>query len=396
MKRLAVDLVILNERASSYIQDLQIALETLVRTSRSAVQPGAAPARGAVFVLRADLIPQGTRALLLSVARAVLVGRNGTLSEQLDRPPAAAAPRARAPLPARVPATEAAPLPPGVELEFFNGLGGFADGGREYVTVLDPGRATPAPWINVVANPRFGFQVSAEGASTRGRSTAARTRSRRGRTIRSAIRSGEVLYVRDEDSGLLWTPTAHPIRDASARYVARHGQGYSRFEHSAHGIALDLLQFVPLDDPIKISRLTLRNLSSRTRRLSVTAYVEWVLGPARAAAAFSLVTEMDGETGAHVRPQSVELGLLRTHRVRRPARQADGVDRRPPRVHRPQRHARRPGRAGRRPRAVAARGRRPRSVRRAADGRGADGWGPRSNSSSCSARQGARTRRATW
>src|SRR5439155_86510 len=77
MKHLAVDLVILNERASSYIQDLQIALETLVRTSQSRPKIGSDVARGSVFVLRADLISVETRALLLSMARAVLVGRHG-------------------------------------------------------------------------------------------------------------------------------------------------------------------------------------------------------------------------------------------------------------------------------------------------------------------------------
>ncbi|HEX9183749.1 MAG TPA: glycosyl transferase, partial [Burkholderiales bacterium] len=111
-------------------------------------------------------------------------------------------------------------------------------------------------------------------------------------------RPGEVLYVRDEDTGELWGPTALPMRDEAAPYVARHGQGYSRFEHNAHGIALDLLQYVPLEDPVKISRLTIRNTSDRTRRLSVTAYVEWVLGPSRSASAFSVVTDVDAETGA--------------------------------------------------------------------------------------------------
>ncbi len=84
--------------------------------------------------------------------------------------------------------------------------------------------------------------------------------------------------MRDEDTGDVWTATAHPIRNDASRYIARHGQGYSRFEHTAHGIALDLLQFMPLNDSIKISRLKIKNISGRRRRLSVTAFVEWVLG----------------------------------------------------------------------------------------------------------------------
>ena len=54
-------------------------------------------------------------------------------------------------------------LPP---LEFFNGLGGFAAAGREYVTILDEGQWTPAPWTNVIANPQFGFLASADGTGT--------------------------------------------------------------------------------------------------------------------------------------------------------------------------------------------------------------------------------------
>ena len=90
--------------------------------------------------------------------------------------------------------------------------------------------------------------------------------------------AGETIYVRDEETGALWGPTALPIREEAWPYVAQHGQGYSRFEHTAHGIALQLLQFVPLEDPVKISRLTIENRSGRARRLSVTAYAEWVLG----------------------------------------------------------------------------------------------------------------------
>ncbi|OGA93175.1 MAG: hypothetical protein A3G27_01320 [Betaproteobacteria bacterium RIFCSPLOWO2_12_FULL_66_14] len=297
MKQLAVDLVILNERGSSYIQDLQAALETQVRTSQSRPPIGVDPARGAVFVLRADLIPAETRALLLSMARAVLVGRRGTLAEQLERVQESDA--AAALPPRRVPSgDQLQTVPAPADLEFFNGLGGFTAEGREYVTILGPGRAIPAPWINVVANPAFGFQVAVGGSGYTWSLSSRENQLTPWSNDPVSDRPGEVLYLRDEDSGELWGPTALPIRGEAVPYVARHGQGYSRFEHTAHGIALDLLQYVPLEDPVKLSRLTIRNLSARTRRLSLTAYVEWVLGPSLSASALSVVTEIDPQTGA--------------------------------------------------------------------------------------------------
>ena len=298
MKRLAVDLVILNERESSYVQDLQVALETEVRVSRSRRQITADVQRGDVFVLRADLISADARATLGAVARVVLAGRRGDLARQLDRPHPSFARGDR--LPARGPASAdhrvVGPAPE--DLEFFNGTGGFAADGREYVTLLGPGRSTPAPWINVVANADFGFQVAAEGSGFTW------SMNSRERTLTPwsndpvADRPGEAIYLKDEDTDDLWGPTLLPIRDPHAHHCARHGPGYSRFEHESHGIATDLLQFVPLRDSIKISRLRIRNTSARPRRLSVTAYVEWVLGVTREGCAPFIVTEWDATTGA--------------------------------------------------------------------------------------------------
>jgi cyclic beta-1,2-glucan synthetase len=298
MKQLAVDLVILNERPASYINDLQNALEMQLRMSQARAPLGANDARGAVFLLCSDRISVQTRALLSSVARVVLVGQRGSLAEQLDRAraPIAAAFRPSPSPPARLGSAVATGNSQG--LEYFNGLGGFAQNGREYVTLLGTGQSTPAPWLNVIANPHFGFQVAAEGSGYTWSLSSRENQLTAWSNDPVSDRPGEMLYVRDEKSGELWGPTAAPIRRHDSCYTARHGQGYSRFEHSAHGIALELLVYVPLADPIKISRLRLHNKSERARTLSVTAYVEWVLGTERAASAPFLVSAVDPITGA--------------------------------------------------------------------------------------------------
>jgi cyclic beta-1,2-glucan synthetase len=296
MKQLAVDLVIVNERSTSYAQDLQASLEAVVRVSQPRLTSETDDAPGRVFLLRADLLSVEVRNLLQTVARVVIVSRRGGLAEQVKRlveiAPAAEPPQLK---PRSVSPPEFVATPQ--LLEFFNGIGGFDKDGREYVTILDGDQTTPAPWVNVIANPSFGFQVSAEGS---GYTWSVNSRENQ-LTPRSndpvSDSPGEAIYVRDRDSGDVWTATVLPVRNDASRYIARHGQGYSRFEHVSHGIGLDLLQFVPLDDPVKISRLKIKNVSGRRRRLSITAYAEWVLGPSRATCAPYVVTEVDPDTG---------------------------------------------------------------------------------------------------
>jgi cyclic beta-1,2-glucan synthetase len=184
------------------------------------------------------------------------------------------------------------------KLEFFNGLGGFAEDGREYVIVLDKGQWTPAPWVNVIANPEFGFMVSESGSSCTWCGNSRENQLTPWSNDPVSDASGEVFYIRDDETNALWTPTALPIRVENASYLIRHGQGYSRFEHASHGIHSELLQFVSPDDPIKISTLTLTNLSDRSRKLTVTAYVEWVLGASRSVTAPHIISELDTDTGA--------------------------------------------------------------------------------------------------
>jgi cyclic beta-1,2-glucan synthetase len=295
MKQLAVDLVILNEYSASYAQDLRTTLEAMVRAAESRRLSSRAMG-GAVFILRAELVSAEARSLLQSAARAVLFSRRGSLFEQLrrlDDAKLSTAKSQRRIAPKGVPQSVARP-----ELEFFNGLGGFSNDGREYLTILGAGQWTPAPWINVISNPSFGFQTSVEGSGYTWAINSQQNQLTPWSNDPVTDRPGEVFYVRDEDDGTLWTPTALPIREETKEYVVRHGQGYSRFEHVSHRISLELLQYVASDDPIKISRLKIVNQSSRSRRLSITAYVEWLLGASRAASAPFIVTEIDPETNA--------------------------------------------------------------------------------------------------
>ncbi len=298
MKRLAVDLVILNEHGPSYLQDLQALLETLVRSSHPASAPESHEPRGAVFTLQTDRVPPADRDALMHAARAVLSGRRGTLAEQILR---AHRPLGLAPPPppprtvASAPANAALALP---DLTSFNGLGGFSADGREYVTILSGTDRTPAPWINVIANPGFGFQVSESGSGYTWSVNSHENQVTGWSNDPVNDPPSEIIYIRDEDSGDVWTATALPIREPDSPYIARHGQGYSRFEHVSHRIALELLQFVPPGDPVKITRLTLTNQSKQPRRLSVTALTEWVLGTSRAVSAPFIITSIDPATGA--------------------------------------------------------------------------------------------------
>jgi cellobiose phosphorylase len=84
----------------------------------------------------------------------------------------------------------------------------------------------------------------------------------------------------------------------AAPYVSRHGFGYSVFEHTERGIRSELWVYVALDAPIKFTVLKVRNECGRSRRLSATGYVEWVLGDLRQKSAMHVVTEVDPKSGA--------------------------------------------------------------------------------------------------
>jgi cellobiose phosphorylase len=287
---LKTDLVILNEEAGTYDQPLQHLLVSLV-----AAQANGTPRAGGVVVLQIAQIPETERTLLLTAARVVLVAARGGLAQQLGISKQAIPP---APALARNPriGEEASPPLPFMELPYFNGLGGFTPDGREYAIYLGPGDQTPMPWINVIANPSFGTLVSEAGSgfSWYGNSQTNRLTPWSNDPISDPC--ADVLYIRDEEMGVFWSPTPLPIREQDA-YRVRHGQGYTLYEHNSHNIEQLLTTFVPMDAeggaPLRVQRLRLCNRSSRRRRLTVTLYCAWVLGTEREETQTRVVTEWD-------------------------------------------------------------------------------------------------------
>ena len=295
LKGLAVDLVIWNEDHAGYRQLLHDQIMGLIAAG---IEANVTDRPGGIFVRPGDQISNEDRILLQTVARAIITDSRGALAEQINRrglvqvtvPPLTPTRTRRAEPPA------AAALPRG-DLIFFNGLGGFTPDGREYVTTTAYGQVTPAPWVNVLANPYFGTVISESGPVCTWSENAHEFRLTPWTNDPVSDSSGEAFYLRDEERGHFWSPTPLPSR-GSQPYVSRHGFGYSVFEHTERGIRSELWVYVALDVPIKFTVLKVRNECGRPRRLSATGYVEWVLGDLRPKSTMHVTTEVDPVSGA--------------------------------------------------------------------------------------------------
>ena len=321
-----VDLVILNTRASSYLETLR---DQVTATVLSSSEAGMVDRPGGVFVRRRDLLGPAELRMLRATARVHLPcdGRRlGPILEsltdateevkelrpaprwQLQRTITGLVERWRVPTPAAsvgpepepaapvqsVSASEAERTPTPLRLD--NGLGGLdSEGG--YRIRLRGSDLPPAPWANVVANPEGGFLVSERGAgfTWAGSSFFYRLTPWHNDPVTDPM--SDVLYLRDEDTGELWTPTAAPIRHLSA-YLVRHDAGTSTFEHRHSEIESLLTVGLAEGSATRISRLRLTNHGRRARRIGVTAYVEWTLGSQREHTQHQIRTEFDAARGA--------------------------------------------------------------------------------------------------
>ena len=296
---LMIDLVFLDKEGTSYNQELSSQLYRLIANTAS---EGWLNRRGGIFLLHADQMGEADRGLLETAARVLLDGTRGTLAEHLQHTPALwHKPSWLPPLSPSLPAGEdpqpAEPLPRPEDLLFDNGLGGFSPDGREYCIYLAPGQTTPAPWVNVIANPQFGFLASESGMGVTWSENSGENRLSPWGNDPVSNRSHEAVYLRDEETAAFWSPTAQPA-PAPAPYLARHGAGYTVYEHHSHGLRQELRVFSPPDAPVKIIQLSLENTWNRPRRITATYYVEWVLGLSRDSTQQYLIPEYNSDPQA--------------------------------------------------------------------------------------------------
>jgi cyclic beta-1,2-glucan synthetase len=307
LKGLAADLVIWNEDHTGYRQQLHDQIMGLVSAG---IEAQGMDRPGGIFVRPGEQIANEDRILLQTVARIIIDDDRGGLAEQILRRvrTEAVVARLKPTRPAHV-TGPGAPAADDAGLLFHNGLGGFAPDGREYVITTATGRVTPAPWANVLANPHFGTVISESGGGYTWSTNAHEFRLTAWHNDPVTDGSGEAYYLRDEESGQVWSPTPLPIRGPTP-YVTRHGFGYSVFGHAEAGVASEVWIYVATDAPVKYVVVKLRNDSGRARRLSMTGYVEWVLGDLREKVGMHVVTELDGATSAILarNPYSAEFG----------------------------------------------------------------------------------------
>ncbi len=298
-RKLMIDLVFFDKQGTSYNQELSSGLYRLIASTAS---EGWLNRRGGIFLLHADHMGEMDRILLETAARVVLDGARGTLAEQIQRTPALEHKPSR--LPAFTPALPGGedpqptiPLLRPEGLLFDNGLGGFSPDGDEYCIYLAPGQVTPAPWVNVIANPDFGFLASESGLGVTWAENSGENRLSPWGNDPISNKPGEALYLRDEETGIIWSPTPQPA-PAPAPYLVRHGAGYTIFEHHSHGLRQRLNVFSPPDAPLKILQLHLENTWDQARRITATYYVEWVLGVSRESSQQFLIPEFNSDPQA--------------------------------------------------------------------------------------------------
>lgn len=262
-KGLLVDLIIFNEDEGSYYEPLLEKIHQVVYEVRGGLSSGN------IFIIKSKDVDDAGKILLFKWADMIVNGEEGIVKEKS--------------IPENIPfkqfkgdSIEYPTVSKKLELQYFNGYGGFSKDGNEYTIILAPNINTPLPWTNVIANKNFGFLVTERGTGFTWAHNSRENKLTPWYNDPLLDVPSEVIYIRDDESGEIWTITPAPIR-GNEDYIVTHGHGYTRFNHHSHGIEQNLTMYVSLRDNVKINLIKLLNDSTRERKLSIVYYLRPVL-----------------------------------------------------------------------------------------------------------------------
>lgn len=305
MKGIGTELLIINDHAPGYIDEVQ---EAIMQAIHASTERDLVNKREGIFVNRSDKMPVEDLTLMLSVAHIVFYNKLPSLSKlksEIDTESWLIKHDAdnyvRSEM--KVKDFDETISEQTKNLHFFNGFGGFSESGNEYHIFIKPDRNTgqllfpPAPWINVISNPKFGFIATEKGAGYTW-SENSRENKLTGWSNDPVMDShSEAFYIRDHDRKVYWSPTPGPV-PGGGFYKIVHGFGYTRYEHESEGLKQELIQFVPGEDPVKLSLLKIQNQSEKPRQLSVYRYLNRVLGVNRNISSRYIIQEISSDDSA--------------------------------------------------------------------------------------------------
>jgi cellobiose phosphorylase len=293
------DLVLLNEYPSSYIKSFEDEVDFLIRYNQA---PLSKAVPGGIFHLRTSHINSVDKDNLISLSKAVLNSKSGTIEQQIQSLLQSGTKISVDYLdPVKKPASSGRDIFPDIsKMDFYNGVGGFSQSGQSYLMNINYSKTlcSPAPWVNIIANKDIGFVITESGSTYTWLYDSYDNRLTRRIDDSLLDRSSEIFYLRDEETGEYWCPTPLPIKNAHT-YTVNHGLGFTEFKHKSHGIEQEMISFVPVTDSIKIVKFKFVNTNKVVKKLSLTGFWEMSLGGAnREDTKDYLQTTKDGETNA--------------------------------------------------------------------------------------------------
>jgi cyclic beta-1,2-glucan synthetase len=313
---LSVDLVVINTQQQGYLEELNARIHEAML---SAIETELVDKPGGIYVRRSEAVPPDAALMLSATARVVVTcdertlaqivndARESALVEAVAAKTIFAKPIVTSTHEIVLPSREADPTP----LAFDNGYGGL-DAADDYHVRVRDGNLPPAPWSNVIANADGGFQVSERGSGCTWAESSYFYRLTGWQNDPVSDPITDVIYLRDEVSGTMWTATPAPVAKFGADtddYHVVHGAGYSTFAHDHEGIATLLTLGTPTRGAVKISTLQLTNHTAIARRISLTAYAEWTLGVRREQTRQAIRTWYNGEHMALFAQNRYEAGF---------------------------------------------------------------------------------------